>query len=165
VTEYAAQRPVRAVVNVDAGLRPSAFLGRLRAYEASFVGPRCREAFAALIDFISGDRLAPDTRAEIDAYAAAAGDEVIAGFYAPLFARSDHDLDRDAAAVLAKVSAPYLLVLGNEPPPGYVEWVQARLATVRVETWPGDGHFLHLVDPRRFAELVRQYAGTDNSKP
>jgi pimeloyl-ACP methyl ester carboxylesterase len=136
---------------------------RTRHHSSGRAAPR--EAFAALVGFISGDRLAPDTRAEIDAYAATAGDEVIAGFYAPLFARSDHDLDGDAAAVLAKVSAPYLVVLGNEPPPGYVEWVQARLATVRVETWPGDGHFLHLIDPRRFAELVRQYAGTDNSKP
>jgi pimeloyl-ACP methyl ester carboxylesterase len=28
---------------------------------------------------------------------------------------------------------------------------------VQLEEWPGDGHFVHLVDPGRFAARLRQF--------
>jgi pimeloyl-ACP methyl ester carboxylesterase len=49
-------------------------------------------------------------------------------------------------------------VLGDPPPAGDLEWLQERITNLRVEVWPGHGHFLHLVDPDRFVELVLQHA-------
>jgi pimeloyl-ACP methyl ester carboxylesterase len=33
----------------------------------------------------------------------------------------------------------------------------ARLADVHLEEWSGDGHFVHLVDPGRFATTLRRF--------
>jgi len=40
------------------------------------------------------------------------------------------------------------------PGPEYLEWLNRELPQAGVEIWPGSGHFPHLAQPFRFAELL-----------
>jgi pimeloyl-ACP methyl ester carboxylesterase len=117
-------------------------------------GSRYREALTALFDAIEGDRLPAETRVLVDAYVTSSRLDVVAGFYSPYLVQTDEELDGAKAALLRQIRAPYLLVLGSEPAPANVEWIRSHLNNVQIETWPGYGHWLHLVDPRRFAEML-----------
>jgi pimeloyl-ACP methyl ester carboxylesterase len=49
---------------------------------------------------------------------------------------------------------PYRYIAGDEPPPGYRQWLGQQLPAATIEVWPGSGHFPHLAQPGRFAELL-----------
>jgi pimeloyl-ACP methyl ester carboxylesterase len=72
------------------------------------------------------------------------------------------DLDRAAevatgwSAALATLPSPALLLLAAEPSPEDAR-ILAPMTTATVEVWDGQGHWLHLVDPERFARRVRDW--------
>ncbi|MDB4990448.1 MAG: hypothetical protein JWN04_5626, partial [Myxococcaceae bacterium] len=41
----------------------------------------------------------------------------------------------------------------------YLTWLRARLRHGQVESWSGLGHFLHLVEPDRFADRIKHFVG------
>ena len=49
---------------------------------------------------------------------------------------------------------PYLFVAGHDPGPEYLGWLNRELPQAEVTVWPGSGHFPHLAQPGRFAELL-----------
>ena len=125
MTAYAAERPAGAVSTStpDCG-RQRSWAGCARTKRRS--SDRRRQAFAALLKVISGDRLAPDTRAEIDAHTAAARRRCHRRVLWPGVRGSDDEL-ADYAVLLERLTAPYLLVLGDQPPAGYLDWVQVKV--------------------------------------
>ena len=54
---------------------------------------------------------------------------------------------------------PYQIVAGSEPDEAYKEWLRSRLPQASITVWPGSGHFPHLAEPRRFAEVLLATAG------
>jgi pimeloyl-ACP methyl ester carboxylesterase len=56
----------------------------------------------------------------------------------------------------AKLDVPCLGVFGRPITDGERERF-ASLPDVQLEEWAGDGHFVHLVDPGRFATRLRQF--------
>jgi pimeloyl-ACP methyl ester carboxylesterase len=57
--------------------------------------------------------------------------------------------------ILAEVNVPYLGVFGRPITDSEREF--ERLPDVQLEEWAGDGHFVHLVDPDRFATRLRRF--------
>ena len=60
------------------------------------------------------------------------------------------------ARVLASIAVPTLICLANPPTPEDVA-ILGQIPTVTVEIYEGMGHWLHLVDPTRFAERLRSW--------
>jgi pimeloyl-ACP methyl ester carboxylesterase len=56
----------------------------------------------------------------------------------------------------AKLDVPCLGVFGRPITDGERERFES-LPDVQLEEWAGDGHFVHLVDPDRFASRLRQF--------
>ena len=65
--------------------------------------------------------------------------------------------DEAFAAILGGVTHPYLELHGTPVAPGYAQWLTATIATAHFEAWDGLGHWLHLVEPVRFANRVRAF--------
>ena len=56
----------------------------------------------------------------------------------------------------ATIQVPCLAVFGRPATDGERERL-GRLPDAQIEEWPGDGHFVHLVDPGRFAARLRAF--------
>jgi pimeloyl-ACP methyl ester carboxylesterase len=61
-----------------------------------------------------------------------------------------------ATATLRDSGVPYLYLAGDDLDPDYRRWLSAHLPTATVQVWPRTGHFPHLADPSRFAQLLRR---------
>jgi pimeloyl-ACP methyl ester carboxylesterase len=61
------------------------------------------------------------------------------------------------ALLLAAISVPYLALHGLPVEAGYQDWFQSTNPNAAFEAWDGIGHWLHLVDPNRFAERFREF--------
>lgn len=157
-TAYAATGGVaRAVVNVDQGLRLADFAALVRPLEAELRGPNFRDIFPVVLEALGFDRLDPDTQARLQAVHARAPQKVVLGMWAPLFESTDEQIDALVEGLVREVRVPYLALHGSDPGPGYAEWLTSRVPTATVEVWDGDGHWLHLVEPDRFAARVRSF--------
>jgi pimeloyl-ACP methyl ester carboxylesterase len=55
---------------------------------------------------------------------------------------------------LRAADVPYLAIAGDEPGEDYRRWLSGVLPRAELEVWPGSGHFPHLAQPGRFAELL-----------
>ena len=61
------------------------------------------------------------------------------------------------AEILPRLLRPRVGVFGRPVTDREHEWF-SRLRDVQLEEWLGDGHFVHLVDPDRFATRLGQFA-------
>ena len=59
--------------------------------------------------------------------------------------------------LLRTINVPYLAVHGRPVEPGYEEWFRSTNPAATIEFWSGMGHWLHLVDPVRFANRIRDF--------
>jgi pimeloyl-ACP methyl ester carboxylesterase len=59
--------------------------------------------------------------------------------------------------VLRTINVPYLALHGQPVEAGYEEWFRSTNPAATIELWTGMGHWLHLVDPARFANRVRDF--------
>jgi pimeloyl-ACP methyl ester carboxylesterase len=154
---FALTHSARAVVIIDQALRPSLFASRIRALENRLRG----DGFvAAMMEFEEGlgiDPLPAPARAEIHAAVNSANADVVLGVWAQLFATADEELDRTMAAALSHLRARCLCVHGSAPGDDYVAWLTTHAPHAEIEIWEGMGHFLHLVDPARFADRLRTF--------
>ena len=147
---------VRAVVNVDQSLALDAFAPAVRAHEAALRAGKVKEVF---FDLLGATGLGPVSRAlreRLERSRERLPAEVILGIWGPLFGTKER-LDAQVERALAQVAAPYLCIFGQAAPAEYVAWLKRHLAQAEVESWTGLGHFLHLLEPERFCERVRQF--------
>ena len=81
--------------------------------------------------------------------------EVVQSYWAIVF---DRDRSQDAATqlsdALAGMATPALILLAR-PPRDEDQTILNRMPSAAIEVWDGQGHWLHLVDPGRFADRVR----------
>jgi pimeloyl-ACP methyl ester carboxylesterase len=59
--------------------------------------------------------------------------------------------------LLRTIDVPYLALHGQPVESGYEEWFRSANPAATIEYWTGMGHWLHLVDPARFANRVRDF--------
>jgi pimeloyl-ACP methyl ester carboxylesterase len=157
VSGYAASAPASCVVNVDQSLRFGDFGAALSPMELALRGPGFRDAMKAMFANMAGDRLSPESRAYLDMREAEARQEVVVGVWDLVFKTPVDQLTAMAEEFLPAVTVPYLALHGSDPGEGYAEWLKRSVPTATVELWDGDGHFLQLAEPDRFAERVRRF--------
>lgn len=154
VTAYAAEAPVRAVVNVDQPLRVGDFARALAPLRDMLRGPQFAEAAHVVLGSIGMDGVPDDIAADLHAQHAAARQDVVTGYWAALLDTDPDELDAQVGTVLGRITVPYLSIHGDDPPDDYADWLTSHLPTATVELWGTGGHYPHLADPERFAKRL-----------
>lgn len=154
---FALTQPARAIVIVDQPLRFGDFAARVRPLADRLRGDGFTDAMLEFVEILQIDPLGGPARAELDAAIRAADRDVVLGVWAQLFASTDEELDAAIASALPHLRAPCLSLHGSQPEDGYAEWLTGHAPHAEVEVWEGMGHFLHLVDPPRFASRMRAF--------
>ncbi|MDB4990344.1 MAG: alpha/beta hydrolase fold [Myxococcaceae bacterium] len=155
----AARGPVGAVVNVDQLLMLDDWGAIVKPHEAALRAGHVREVSFKVLEPVGLGPLTAAQRARLDASRESLPPEVVLGVWGPFFeAKFDAVLARVERAI-ERISAPYLSLFGHEAAPAYLTWLRARLRHGQVESWSGLGHFLHLVEPDRFADRIKQFVG------
>jgi pimeloyl-ACP methyl ester carboxylesterase len=146
-------------VNVDQPLQVEAFARLVRSLAGPLRGPgfaRVWEQFEASM----GIGLLPrDVQDLLEAHRHVRQD-LVTGYWREALDEPPGELARktaDGLAALRDAKMPYLFVAGHNPGPEYLDWQHHELPQGEVTVWPGSGHFPHLAQPGRFAELL---AGT-----
>jgi pimeloyl-ACP methyl ester carboxylesterase len=157
-TVRAADSPdaARAVVNVDQTLRMTDFAAAVRPLRSQLEGDGFDAVMASFADMLGAGTLPPDTAARVRAYDRSKP-EVVLGIWQALFEMSDEDLTALVEnGLLPNLRVPYLAIHGPDPGADYVEWLTTRVPSATVEVW-GGGHWVHLGDPGRFVNRVRDF--------
>lgn len=157
-TVLAAGGGARAVVNVDQGLRLADLAAALRPLEAPLRAGEVASTMVALGEALGDGVLPHGVRAEVRRRHEQARGDVVLGVWSTVFASTDDELMAVVEqTLLPNVQVPYLALHGSDPGPGYEAWLTGLVPTALVEVWEGSGHWLHLLDPDRFARRVRDF--------
>jgi pimeloyl-ACP methyl ester carboxylesterase len=156
-TAYAAAHPVRTIVNVDQALQLAELGAVVRELEPALRGDGFQETMNALMESLAGDRLSAARKAKLRELRGPARATVVLGVWDPFLSNAGPDLTDLIEGLLGRIQAPYLALHGSDPGPGYADWLRGLTPTATVETWDGFGHWLHLVDPDRFAKRILRF--------
>ena len=154
VTTHAAMFPSGAVVNIDQPLELSGFHAMAKQIEPMLRGDA--QTFNAVLDQLMNSLAGPlprDERDRIESHGSRE-QEVVLGVWDMVLNSNPDELQAAMREAVANITVPYLTILGAEND-GYAAWLGALIPTATVEVWPGDGHFPHLVEPRRFVQRIR----------
>jgi pimeloyl-ACP methyl ester carboxylesterase len=157
VTLGASMFPAASVVNVDQVFFMGPFNALVREFEPRLRGPGFVDAMIEFMDRIGGDRLSPAVHRELCAYRARARQDFAMSLFAPLLTQGDREVATLLEPFLARIRCPYLALIGHDPGTEYRDWLRRTIPTSTVEIWEGTGHWLHRVEPERFAARVRRF--------
>src|SRR4051794_16899487 len=153
---YAAAYPTRGVVFVDSGPDLQPFAELAQRLEPALRGPGFADAWQALENSLGLERIPEPMRGVVLA-GRRVDQDVVVGYWEMLL-RTDPAVLQTwiDAQILPKLGEPCLGVFGRLVTERERERF-SRLADVELEEWPGDGHFVHLVDPDRFTARLRRF--------
>lgn len=154
---FAANQPVRGVVNVDQPMLVGPFAAVLQQLAEQLRGPRFEQAFAPFEQSIGVDQLPAGERDRVAATRRIRQDVVLDHWHLPMTTPAS-ELQAMVDDMLAAVDAPYLYVAGNELPAPVSAHLQSHLRRLQIVASPGTGHLVHLMEPERFATLVSDFA-------
>jgi pimeloyl-ACP methyl ester carboxylesterase len=157
VTAYAATSPTTAVVNIDQPLLVAPFAARLQQLAGQLRGPGFRTAFAPFEEGIGVAGLPEPERTRVAKTRPIDQVTVLDHWQLPL-TRHPGVLQTELDAVLDAVPVPYLYLAGDEPGAEVRRHLRAHLPQLEVVVWPDRGHLVHLTEPSRFADVVRDLA-------
>jgi pimeloyl-ACP methyl ester carboxylesterase len=89
--------------------------------------------------------------------------DVVVGYWQTVLHADPDELQALFDAQIRRVNVPFLAVFGRPITSSERERL-GWLRDVQVEEWAGDGHFVHLVDPDRFANRLRQFVDQCNDR-
>lgn len=152
---YAAAHATRGVAVIDNGPDIRPFAQFARQMEPMLRGSAFAAAWATFETTLGIDRIPEPLRSLVLANHEVK-QEVVLG-YLDMMLRSDpSQLQARIDAELAKITAPCLGVFGRPIADPDRERLE-RLPDIQLEEWIGDGHFVHLVDPDRFADRLHKF--------
>ena len=152
---YASAHPTRGVVSIDNGpdIRPFAEL--VHRLEPALRGPGFAEVWPTFENSLGLERIPEPLRSLVLAtHEVSQG--VVIGYWEMALRSDPTELQAWIDAIMANLDVPCLGVFGRPITDGERERFE-RLPDVQLEEWAGDGHFVHLVDPDRFATRLRQF--------
>ena len=156
---YAAMHPTRGVISVEGTVDVGAFARMAQSLEPVLRGPGFDDVWARITANVFGlDEVTPEVRAFVLA-TSKPNQEIVLGYWQDLFDRSPQELDglvSQGAAAIRGSGVRYVSVMGHDPSPENVAWLQANLPDARNLVWPNSGHFPHLAHPHAFAELLSE---------
>ena len=152
---YAAAYPTRGLVVIDNGpdIRPYARL--LQRLEPALRGPGFADAWRTFEDSLGLERIPEPTRTLVLETHEVTQD-VVVGYLETAMRTDPDELQAFVDSQIRKLSVPYLGVFGRPITDGERERL-GWLPDAQLEEWVGDGHFVHLVDPDRFATRLRRF--------
>jgi pimeloyl-ACP methyl ester carboxylesterase len=152
---YAATYSTCGIVVIDNGpdIRPYAHL--VRRLEPALRGPGFADAWRTFENSLGLERIPEPTRSLVldthDVH-----QDVVVGYWEMLLRTDPDDLQAFIDTQIRRLDVPYLGVFGRPITDGERErfgW----LPDPQLEQWTGDGHFVHLVDPDRFATRLGEF--------
>ena len=152
---YAANYPSRGLVTIDNGpdIRPFAQL--VQQLEPALCGPGFTQVWQSFEDSLGLERI-PEPVRSLVLETHEVKQDVVVGYWQTVLRTDPDELQALIDAQIRQLDVPYLGVFGRPITPSERErfgW----LPDVQLEEWAGDGHFVHLVDPDRFATRLRQF--------
>jgi pimeloyl-ACP methyl ester carboxylesterase len=157
---YAVSFPTRGVVVVDQAMHVQPFAELLHRLEPVLRGPGFRQAWRTFEQSLGFDQIPePDRSLVLETHDVQQA--VVLGYWEQAMRTHPETLQAEIDAQLGRLEVPCLGVFGRPISDGERERF-GRLSHVELEEWAGDGHFVHLVDPHRFAARLLQFAATCN---
>jgi pimeloyl-ACP methyl ester carboxylesterase len=152
---YASAYPVRGVVLVDQATEILPFAQMLHQIAPMLRGPAFHQAWPNIENSLGLDRIPEPTRTLVlDTHKV--DQDVVLGYWDEALTTDPAQLQARTDAKAAGMQAPCLAVFGRPATDGERERFD-RMPDVQIEEWVGDGHFVHLVDPARFAAGLRAF--------
>src|SRR4051794_659757 len=153
---YAAQHPVRGVVDVEGPLDVRPFAALMHRLEPALRGDAFADTFRDVFQASMGlDRLAAELRAPVVAGQRLRRD-VVLDYWAQILDTDPDALQARIDRATEAIDVPVLAVFGRELRPTDRERL-ARIGDVACEVWPDHGHFVPLVEPDRFADRLLRF--------
>jgi pimeloyl-ACP methyl ester carboxylesterase len=157
---YAAAHPARGIVLVDQATEVLPFAQMLHQVAPMLRGPAFGQVWPSIENSLGLDRIPEPARTLVlDTHKV--NQDVVLGYWDQVLNTDPAELQAWTDTKAAGIQAPCLAVFGRPATDGERERL-ARLPDTQIEEWPGDGHFVHLVDPGRFAARLRTFVGHCN---
>ena len=152
---YASTYPTCGLVFIDNGPHIQPFAELVRRLEPALRGPGFAEVWPMFENSLGLERIPEPARSLVLA-THRVNQDVVVGYWELLLRSDPAELQAWTDTIMAKLDVPCLGVFGRPITDGERERFE-RLPDVQLEEWPGDSHFVHLVDPGRFAARLRQF--------
>ncbi|CAL9349506.1 alpha/beta hydrolase [Streptomyces sp. NPDC030392] len=152
---YASAHPARGILLVDQATEVLPFARMLHRIAPMLHGPAFHQVWPNIEKSLGLDRIPDPTRALVLGTHRVERD-VVLGYWDQILTTDPADLQAWIDAKAARIQVPCLAVFGRPATEGERERFD-DLPDVRLEEWPGCGHFVHLVHPRRFAARLRTF--------
>ena len=152
---YAFAHPARGIVLVDQATEVLPFAQMLHQVAPMLRGPAFDQVWPNIENSLGLDRIPEPTRTLVlDTHKVA--QDVVLGYWDQVLNTEPAELQAwiDDKAALIKI--PCLAVFGRPATDGERKRL-GRLPDAQIEEWAGDGHFVHLVDPERFATRLQAF--------
>ena len=152
---YVSAHPARGVVLVDQATEILPFAQMLHQIAPMLRGPAFGQVWLGIENSLGLDRIPEPTRSLVlETHKVDQG--VVLGYWDQVLDTEPAELQAWIDAKAAGIQVPCLAVFGRPASDGERERL-GRLPDAQIEEWAGDGHFVHLVDPGRFAARVSTF--------
>lgn len=152
---YVSTYPVRGIVLVDQATEILPFAQMLQQIAPMLRGPAFDQVWPNIENSLGLDRIPEPTRTLVlDTHKVE--QDVVLGYWDEVLTTDPAEFQASIDAKAARMQAPCLAVFGRAATEGERERFD-RMPDVQIEEWAGDGHFVHLVDPARFASRLRTF--------
>jgi len=154
---YASAHPARGVVLVDQATEVLPFAQMLHQIAPMLRGAAFGQVWADIETSLGLDRIPEPTRTLVlDTHQVR--QDVVLGYWTQVLTTEPAELQAWIDDKAARIQVPCLAVFGRRATDGERERL-GRFPDAQIEEWTGDGHFVHLVDPRRFATRLASFVG------
>lgn len=152
---YASAYPARGVVLVDQATEILPFAQMLHQIAPMLRGPAFGQVWPDIENTLGLDRI-PEPARTLVLGTHKVRQDVVIGYWDQVLNTEPAELQAWIDDQAARIRVPCLAVFGRPTTDGERERL-GRLPDAQIEEWPGDGHFVHLVDPGRFAARLRAF--------
>jgi pimeloyl-ACP methyl ester carboxylesterase len=152
---YASAHPTHGIVMVDQATEVLPFARMLHQIAPMLRGPAFNQVWPNIENSLGLDLIPEPTRTLVlDTHKVE--QDVVLGYWDQVLTTDPAELQAWIDGKTAGLRTPCLVVFGRPATDGERERL-GRLPDAQIEEWAGDGHFVHLVDPRRFATRLRAF--------
>jgi pimeloyl-ACP methyl ester carboxylesterase len=152
---YASAHPARGFVMVDQATEILPFAQMLHQIAPVLRGPGFDQVWPNIESSLGLDRIPEPTR-KLVLETHKVKQDVVLGYWDQVLKTDPAELQAWIDGKASRMRSPCLAVFGRPATDGERERF-SHLPDVQIEEWVGDGHFVHLVDPVRFATRLRTF--------
>jgi pimeloyl-ACP methyl ester carboxylesterase len=152
---YGGTYPARGVVMVDSGPDVREFGALIKQLEPALRSDAFAAVFERFRESMGIDLLLEPMRTQVHD-AQRVEQDVVLGYWDQLLRVDLEQFQAQIDEHLAGIRVPILAVFGHPVAPGDRNRL-ALAADVEIDEHPGEGHFVHLADPERFASRLRAF--------